>query len=300
MTIERLFVQNFQCHEDLLVVFDSDIVTVVGPSDAGKSAILRALRWVAFNRPAGTGFIRRGADGARVRIRVDGRTVERSRNGKANAYRVGRDRFEAFGADVPPAASALLGLVPENFAGQHDPPFWLSLSPPELARELNRVVDLDLIDWLASFLAGRLRALRAEEAVLAGRLAEARREAAAGTWALVADRGLRRLEELEAARAVAEREAAGLADLAGRLREAEGAAGREVPDLSGLESLRVKAGAAAAEAGAMGHLVDELRKIEVAVGARLSEVGKDEVDLARELKGQCPLCGGKVAAGRLL
>lgn len=55
----KLRIQNFQAHKDTTIEFDC-ITTIVGPSDIGKSAVLRALKWVAKNEPKGTSFVRDG------------------------------------------------------------------------------------------------------------------------------------------------------------------------------------------------------------------------------------------------
>ena len=61
-----------------------------------------------------------------------------------NTYGVEGKTYEAFGNDVPPAVSKLLGLAEVNFQGQHDAAFWFGLSPGQLAKELNKIVDLEL------------------------------------------------------------------------------------------------------------------------------------------------------------
>lgn len=55
----KLRIQNFQAHKDTTIEFDR-IATIVGPSDIGKSAVLRALKWVAKNEPKGISFVRDG------------------------------------------------------------------------------------------------------------------------------------------------------------------------------------------------------------------------------------------------
>ena len=73
--IDRVQILNFQRHGELKIVFDEQITTIVGPSDTGKSSVLRAIRWVAFNRPLGDGFIRFGENECVVRLWVDGRKI---------------------------------------------------------------------------------------------------------------------------------------------------------------------------------------------------------------------------------
>jgi exonuclease SbcC len=83
--IERLQIKNFQCHESLKIKLDPKITAIVGPSDVGKSAILRAIRWVATNRPRGDSFIKEDADEAQVTVWTDNGKVCR-RKGSENTY----------------------------------------------------------------------------------------------------------------------------------------------------------------------------------------------------------------------
>lgn len=174
--LERMLIKGFQRHERLAVDFDPQITTIVGPTDAGKSSVIRALRWLATNRPRGDGFVREGSDSALVKLKVDGRTVKRYRGRTRNAYVVDGKELEAFGNDVPPQVSGLLNLSGGNFQGQHDSPFWFSLTPSEVARKLNAVVDLSAIDEVTEEVVARLRAVKAEVGVGVGRLAEAEAE----------------------------------------------------------------------------------------------------------------------------
>lgn len=174
--IEKLQAQDFQCFERLSIDLDPKITAITGPSDVGKSAALRAFRWVATNRPRGDGFVRKGCKGTRVRLRVDGVDVERRRKGALNEYRIDGKVFKAFGADVPEEVVRLLNVGPENFGGQHDPAFWFCLTPGEVAKELNAIVDLGVIDEVTARIAARLRKARAEVEVTEGRWAEAKGE----------------------------------------------------------------------------------------------------------------------------
>lgn len=172
--LTALKVRDFQCHESFNLPLATGITTLIGPSDAGKSSLLRALRWVALNRPRGDGFIRNGARRARVTVEA-GSTVVRQR-GKSNLYRVDEHKLKAFGNDPPPQVLSALNLGPLNFQGQHDAPFWFDLTPPELARQLNKLIDLDSIDRVAGNLAKYLRSYRAEQDVSRQRQEELARE----------------------------------------------------------------------------------------------------------------------------
>ena len=54
--IKKLNILNFQSHKDTSLSFAPGVNVIVGASDSGKSAIIRALRWLIWNRPVGDAF----------------------------------------------------------------------------------------------------------------------------------------------------------------------------------------------------------------------------------------------------
>jgi len=158
--IERVELTNFQIHKYLVIDFDREVTTIVGRSDGGKSAILRAIRWVCLNLPAGNDFKRVGAKTVSVKLTIDGTVVERSQEGSSNLYRIGKDEWTAFGRDVPEPVADFLRISNLNFQRQHDAPFWFSETAGEVSRELNRIVDLELVDTTLKALDSSLRSSR--------------------------------------------------------------------------------------------------------------------------------------------
>jgi len=177
---EKLRIRGFQTHTDLTIEF-GQITTIQGPTDAGKSAILRALKWLAVNRPAGDAFRRAGAKSAAVDLRVDGKIISR-RKGKKNTYKLDGKTFAAIGGRVPDEIATLLNIGDTNFAGQFDPPFWLADSPGAVSRNLNAIVDLGIIDDTLSAVAARLRKSAATVEISRERLAAARGEREKLAW----------------------------------------------------------------------------------------------------------------------
>lgn len=194
--LEKLVIKNFQCHAALEVFFDPGVTTLVGPTDAGKSAVLRALRWLCLNRPAGDAFVRDGAGRASVTLTLDGgQTVTRTKGRDANGYALGGQEFRAFGQDVPPAVRGLLNVGELNFQTQHDAPYWLGLSPGQVSRELNALVNLDAMDAALAHANARLRRAEAAADVAADRLAAARSRRDALAWVPELDAALVKLEQ---------------------------------------------------------------------------------------------------------
>jgi DNA repair exonuclease SbcCD ATPase subunit len=84
-----------------------------------------------------------------------------------------------------------------SFAGQHDPPFWVGMSPPELARQLNKLVDLDVIDLVTSRVSSRIRQYTVEERVVGERYKDACGRVTATAYVPTMDEILQSLESLQ-------------------------------------------------------------------------------------------------------
>ena len=52
--IKSIQIKNIQSHKDTSLEFSPGINAIVGSSNNGKSAVLRALYWARYNRPLGT------------------------------------------------------------------------------------------------------------------------------------------------------------------------------------------------------------------------------------------------------
>lgn len=178
--IKKLVVDNFQSHEHTEVEFGPGLNVIVGPSDHGKSALVRALRWVFYNEPRGASFIRVGAQLCRVRVEMDDGTVVtrlRSSSGK-NQYLLqmpGEEEtvFEGFGSDVPVEVIQATGirkiLVDEhnkaelNLGEQLAGPFLLAENGAVRAKVIGQLGGVHLLDWAQRSVNTDLRRLRDEE-----------------------------------------------------------------------------------------------------------------------------------------
>jgi len=144
--IEKLQIKNFQRHSKLDIDFDECVTTIVGPSDRGKSSVIRALRWIIQNKPAGADFIKENTEQAAARIFIDGHIVARIK-GKKNSYKLDKNKpLYAFGTNVPENIASLLNISDINFQQQHDKPFWFSETSGEVSRQLNKIINLEVID----------------------------------------------------------------------------------------------------------------------------------------------------------
>ena len=197
MSLESLIIRGFEGHKRLRVKFDPHVTTIVGPTDAGKSAILRALTWVMTNRPLGESFIHHGADRASVTLRVDGRKIRRVRGGSTNTYSLDSTTHATFGSDVPDDIKQVLNIGEISVQPQAEAPgFWLARSPGEIARQLNSIVDLSVIDRTLGSLAGHLRTALSEERLIQVRIDAALEERKRLAYAKRMNMALQRVEAL--------------------------------------------------------------------------------------------------------
>lgn len=155
----KLTVQNFQIHREKTVeIPEGETTYLEGDSDIGKSAMLRALRWVCENKPDGGSFVTfkspRGTN-SKVTLELDGRTVTRERGKSKNTYGLDSEVFEAFGRNVPEPVAKFLNLSPYAFQLQGEVPFLIGASPTDAAKILSDACGLGVIDTAVAFARGK-------------------------------------------------------------------------------------------------------------------------------------------------
>lgn len=196
--LEKVIVKNFQRHKNLEVLFVPGVTTIVGDTNAGKSAILRLLRWVALNRLHGTAesYIRWGADDMAGILYFDGHKLIRRRGKSGNLYKLDGKEFKAFGHDVPPEIANALSVTPDNFQRQLDPQFWLTESSGQIAKHLNAIVNLEVIDATLAAAGFALKRSRIEKEVQQEGLKRIDDELSKTEWVHRANRSLKKVESL--------------------------------------------------------------------------------------------------------
>ncbi|ACX52839.1 SMC domain protein [Ammonifex degensii KC4] len=162
--IRRIILENFQSHRYTEIELSPTVTVLVGESDRGKSAVVRALRWLFYNRPQGEGLVRAGSHRCRVAVELeDGLLVEREREGKTNRYCIkypdGKSlRLESPGRSVPKEVEELTGIKPYSIGNQSlelhlahqlDPPFLLRESPSVRAQVIGQIAGADLFQRAA-------------------------------------------------------------------------------------------------------------------------------------------------------
>lgn len=156
--ISTVEIINFESHKHTIIDFHEGFNCISGKSGHGKSSIRRAIGWVVDNRPIGIGkmswWIQNGkklTGTASVTITMsNGNVVKRERSPVENVYYVNGVKLEAVGSDVPEEVTKALGFSDFNIQKQFDPQFLIARSPGEVAQYLNKIVNLDDIDYYQS------------------------------------------------------------------------------------------------------------------------------------------------------
>lgn len=145
--IRKIEIFNYQSHEQTELELHNNVNSIIGNSNQGKTAILRALLWALTNRPIGNFFISHWADECSVKLITNKGIVERKRNNKFNGYIINnKKKLKAIKTDVPDEIKHILNIDNVNIQKQLDSPFLLSSSSGEVAKFFNKTIKLDLID----------------------------------------------------------------------------------------------------------------------------------------------------------
>lgn len=193
LAINEIFVEGFQSHTNSHFNLGNGLNVITGPSDSGKTAIIRAVRWVAFNEPQGEAFVNESVGHATVVIHLDnGIIISKHRRKGKTSYRIQTDPGDAGSvfekSEVPEEVKQLLGITKQtfgdfvtalNFAFQLEAPFLISETPSSGAKVLGKLAGTEAVDLAVKSVskdtyAARQERLLAEKEIerLAGNLLE--------------------------------------------------------------------------------------------------------------------------------
>ena len=132
-------VKDFNCISDIVLDFEPGFNVIQGPSNSGKSSIIRAIEKCIFNL-SGSSNVRQGQDNLLIGIRHNGHDVFLTK-GKNTKYKIDNKVFEKIGvnqleevADALNIREVVLGgeKVRLNFSNQFSYPFLLDKTPGQL------------------------------------------------------------------------------------------------------------------------------------------------------------------------
>jgi len=144
--IEKLSIRNFQSHKKTTLDLHKGVNVIIGNTDSGKSAVIRALRWVTTNSPSGDAFRSWDGGDTSVSIRLENEDIIKRTKGTENKYVFGGMKFTGIGTDVPAPIKEAINMNDTNLQVQLDSPFLLSNTSGDVAKFFNRIANLDKID----------------------------------------------------------------------------------------------------------------------------------------------------------
>ena len=153
--LEQLKLKNFLCYEKATFNFHKGVNIIIGPTDHGKSALMDALLKLFENRPMGDEFQSWWNKNTMISLKL-GSFMIKYKKKKTAMYQI-KDiatgkipPFNAIGRTVPDQITNLINMDRKiNIQKQLEkkaPIFLLSESPGDVAKFLNGVANLGLID----------------------------------------------------------------------------------------------------------------------------------------------------------
>jgi exonuclease SbcC len=145
--IESIEIKNFQSHKYSKLELTEGVNIIQGTSDSGKSAIIRSLRSLLYNRLHVSFRSDWGGD-SNVTINFNNGKVSRKRGKEFNGYELDigtKMLFEATKTEVPKEINDFLNMNEINLQQQFDKPFLISNTPGEVASHFNKIARIDNI-----------------------------------------------------------------------------------------------------------------------------------------------------------
>ncbi len=161
MKIKRLHIQNFQSHKDTTIDFTDGLNVIVGPTDTGKSSIIRAIRKLIRDEPGGKSFISKWAKDMTISLVFEyngvDHTVKRKLTSTKNLYYLDDQEYGGFGKTIPEEIQTALNMqlvtletgdvLDLHFTDQHDVPFMISKGSAGIrSKLLGKVAGLHVLD----------------------------------------------------------------------------------------------------------------------------------------------------------
>lgn len=334
----RIEIKNFQSHKDTVVDFDKGINSICGESDNGKTAIIRAIRWVIENRPLGTDKLnsfwnKDFKEEMSVKLYTENGWVQRIRTKDRNGYTICTDgtpvELSAVGTDVPQEVKDFLKVNDINFQYQFDSPYLISMSSGEASKYLNNIIHLDSIDSMMTVAEGNKRTISSEQKVVDKDISDLERELKNTEWVEeaeqiyyrvkkydeVIDKKSGELSELD--EEISQRESFKVIDLTEQKKLIGEIESIDIPDVSELdeeitvyEQLEEKA----IDLTVQKDLISKIESIDIPDMSELDEeikayelenekilkLNREREELKKQLPTVCPLCGRPLENGETL
>ena len=299
--ITKIEIKNFQSHKNTVLEFDKGVNVICGESDNGKSAVIRAIRWVVENQPQGTEKINSNwnedfKEPLSVKLYTEKGYVERIRDKKRNGYNICKNGekeivLDAIGKGVPKEVTDFLNVSDVNFQFQLDPPYLLTKSAGEASKYLNEIVHLDSIDKIMSIADSDKRQLSSEQKIVESDIKKLEEELKNTEWIDEAERLYTRVskydehisssndEVIGLNEQISEHESLKIVDFTKQKELVEKIESISVPDISELD--------------------EDIKEYELR-NEEILKLNKEREELKARMPAICPYCGNPIIDGEIL
>ena len=337
--ITKIEIKNFQSHKNTVLEFDKGVNVICGESDNGKSAVIRAIRWVVENQPQGTEKINSNwnedfKEPLSVKLYTEKGYVERIRDKKRNGYNICKNGekeivLDAIGKGVPKEVTDFLNVSDVNFQFQLDPPYLLTKSAGEASKYLNEIVHLDSIDKIMSIADSDKRQLSSEQKIVESDIKKLEEELKNTEWIDEAERLYTRVSKYDEHisssndeliglnEQISEHESLKIVDLTKQKELVEKIESISVPDISELdEDIKgyEESAAKIIDLSKPEKLIERIESISIPDISELDEdikgyelrneeilkLNKEREELKARMPAICPYCGNPIIDGEIL
>ncbi len=173
--ITRIEISGFQSHKHTVIEPSDSLTAIVGHTDSGKSAFIRAIRWCLYNKAPHSPLINKDMEQATVTITFsDGTIITRGKNKKDNFYSVtnkdGQTKtFTAVGNSPLKEVMDASGMhevdifnseMSLNMTDQFDSLFFLSENPTDKGTLISQMANTEIVDSAIAICSTKIGALK--------------------------------------------------------------------------------------------------------------------------------------------
>jgi len=198
--LRAIRLKNFQSHKDSFLEFADGVNVIVGDSDVGKSAIIRAILWLLTNKTK-KNYQSYWSNNIEVELAADDWAIKRMKGKNINEYCLIKNDKErvikAVGQSVPEEILKVINMNPAiNIQMQLEPVFFLSLTSGQATDFLNKTIGLDLASLLERELNSVLRNEKEELKKIKEEKEEIRVKLERTSWITEVERELKEVKKL--------------------------------------------------------------------------------------------------------
>lgn len=176
--IDKIVLKNFQSHKNSILRLHSGINGVIGRPNSGKTAVIRGILLLKNNRPTGFAYHNNLTKNPKTEVHVKPSNSPLLRFIKTKSKAIfyyGKKDFKT-GRYVPDEITNALNLEDINFGLQLGLPFLILSPPSEIAREINKVTESEVINKCIKITNERLNKLKSKKKSLQSSVEETQKK----------------------------------------------------------------------------------------------------------------------------